>query len=264
MINDEATRSISTPAQSDADSLLSPQPSALAALRILLWDVDGTLVRAVRRSAFLDYTGPALRRVFGTCGRLAELSVSGMTDLQIAAEALRDEGFTHEQIRARRTELGRHYVTELERITRAEQLYQLLPGVRATLTALAAQPRYRNALLTGNVEAAAFLKLRLVGLADFFQLPGAYGDDSHDRRELPALAAARIKRQLKLELAPAQFIVIGDTPNDIACAQHFGARVLAVATGRSHSAANLSAHHPDALLHDLTDTDAVLRTLARL
>src|SRR5205085_2382794 len=180
------------------------------------------------------------------------------------AEALRDEGFTHEQIHARRGELCAHYVAELERITNGEPLYQLLPGVRETLTAVAALPRYRSALLTGNVEAAAFLKLRLVGLADFFQLPGAYGDDSHDRRELPALAAARINRQLKLELAPAQFIVIGDTPNDIACARHFGARSIAIATGRTYGAPELRAHKPDVLLYDLTDTAAVLRTLARM
>jgi hypothetical protein len=41
---------------------------------------------------------------------------------------------------------------------------------------------------------------------------------------LPALAARRINRRHKLDLRPSQFIVIGDTPNDIACAKHFGAR----------------------------------------
>jgi len=242
-------------------SSLIPQPSSL---RVLLWDVDGTLVRTVRRGAFLDYTRPALERVFGTCGRLTELTVSGMTDLQIVAEALRDEGFTHEQIRARLDDLSTHYVAELERVTSTEVLYVPLAGARDTLAAIAAQSRYRSALLTGNVEAAAYLKLRLTGLADFFQLPGAYGDDSHDRRELPALAAARITRHLGIELAPAQFIVIGDTPNDIACARHFGARAIAVATGRTYTAPELRAHKPDALLYDLTDTDAMLRTLARL
>ncbi|HEX8180253.1 MAG TPA: haloacid dehalogenase-like hydrolase [Pyrinomonadaceae bacterium] len=241
------------------------QPSALSDLRVLLWDVDGTLVRSARRGVFLDYTRPALERVFGTAGRLAELSVSGMTDLQIAAEALRDAGFTHEQIHARRAELCTHYCAELERITRAGvPPYLPLPGAHETLAAVAAHPRYRSALLTGNVERAAFLKLRAVGLADFFQLPGAYGEDSHDRRELPALAAARINQQLDLDLTPAQFIVIGDTPNDIACARHFGARAVAVATGRTHARADLLAHQPDALLPDLTDTARVLATLAAL
>ena len=251
--------------QSAFNSALSPQPSALSDLRVLLWDVDGTLMRSARRGVFLDYTRPALERVFGTAGRLAELSVSGMTDLQIAAEALSDCGITHEQIRARHAELCAGFCAELERITGAgAQLYLPLAGAREILAAVAAHPRYRSALLTGNLERAAFVKLRLVGLADFFQLPGAYGDDSHDRRELPALAAARISQHLDITLAPAQFIIIGDTPNDIACARHFGARAVAVATGRTYAAAELRAHKPDALLHDLADTDAVLRALAHL
>ena len=241
------------------------QPSTPADLRVLLWDVDGTLMRSARRGVFLDYTRPALERVFGTAGRLAELSVSGMTDLQIACEALHDEGITREQIRSRAEELWTHYCAELERMTTAgAQPYMALPGARETLAAAAAHPRYRNALLTGNVERAAFLKLRAVGLADFFRLPGAYGDDSHDRRELPSLVAARTGRALGLELAPAQFIVIGDTPNDIAAARHFGARAVAVATGRTYSAEDLLPHDPDAVLPDLTDTELVLRTLAGL
>jgi len=63
------------------------------------------------------------------------------------------------------------------------------------------------------------------------------------------------------ELRPEQFIVIGDTPNDIACARHFGARVVAVATGRIHSAEDLLEHKPDALLPDLLDTESVIKTL---
>jgi phosphoglycolate phosphatase-like HAD superfamily hydrolase len=178
---------------------------------------------------------------------------------------LRDCGITQEQVRARVAELCAHYCTELERITNTDAPpYLVLPGAREALAATAAAPRYRNALLTGNVERAAFLKLRAVGLADFFQLPGAYGDDSHERRELPALAAARINQHLGLSLAPAQFIVIGDTPNDIACAQHFGARAVAVATGRTYTAADLRLHKPDALLDDLTDTARVVATLATL
>jgi phosphoglycolate phosphatase-like HAD superfamily hydrolase len=58
--------------------------------------------------------------------------------------------------------------------------------------------------------------------------------------------------------------VIGDTPNDIACARHFGARVVAVATGRMHSQADLLAYEPDALLPDLLDAELVIRALDQL
>jgi len=106
--------------------------------------------------------------------------------------------------------------------------------------------------------------LELVGLSHFFRLPGAFGDDSHDRRDLPALAARRIEQHLKINLDPAQFIVLGDTPNDIACARHFGARSVAVATGRNYIADDLRPHHPDVILTGLADTAAVLRTLNEL
>jgi phosphoglycolate phosphatase len=242
------------------DSAVAPED-----LRVLLWDIDGTLVRSARVGVFKDYTTPAIERIFGTAGRLHELSVSGMTDLQIVCEALRDEGFTTADVAARSRELCEHYVAEFERMAATnDPIYFALPGTREILEAVDAHPRYVSSLLTGNVEGAAYWKLRLVGLADFFRLPGAFGEDSHDRRDLPALAAARINRFLKLDLRPSQFIVIGDTPNDIACAKHFGARSLAVATGRSYSPTDLAACAPDALLRDLTDTEAVLRALNEL
>ena len=74
-------------------------------LRIILWDIDGTLLHSRRHGAFKEYMEPALVRVFGTAGRLDEMVVSGMTDLQIFTEALRDEGFTAEHIRGRLPEL---------------------------------------------------------------------------------------------------------------------------------------------------------------
>jgi phosphoglycolate phosphatase-like HAD superfamily hydrolase len=193
------------------------------------------------------------------------LSVSGMTDLQIVGEALRDEGFTPRQIRERIDELRAIYMREMERVTgEGEPVFHLLSGAREILEAADAHPRYASALLTGNLEAAAHLKMRLVGLTHFFQLPGAFGDDSHDRRDLPALARDRINHHLGLRLQPFQFIVIGDTPNDIACAKHFGARAVAVATGRLHTAEDLTAHEPDAILPDLSDTALILRTFDAL
>ncbi|HEX7176851.1 MAG TPA: haloacid dehalogenase-like hydrolase [Pyrinomonadaceae bacterium] len=252
--------------QLDASSLIPP-PSSLADLRVLLWDIDGTLIRSRRTGAFKEYTIPVLESVFGTAGRLRELSVSGMTDLQIVAESLRDEGFTPREIRARLRELSALYLAALERAAGAREgppLFEVLPGVREVLTAAQAHPRYLSALLTGNIEPAARLKMRLVGLADFFTLPGAFGDDSHDRRDLPALASERINRHLGLALLPSQFIVIGDTPNDIACARHFGARAIGVGTGRVNSVETLRPHSPDALLPDLSDTNRVMEVLARL
>ena len=246
----------------EAVSSFIPHPSSL---RILLWDIDGTLIRSARTGAFKDYTVPMLEEVFGTAGRLPEMKVSGMTDLQIIGEALRDEGFTNDHILERIDHLRESYMTAMRKATgNGVQFFELLPGVRETLQAVHEHPRYRSALVTGNIEQAAYLKMELVGLSEFFDLPGAFGDESHDRRDLPALAADRIRQHLQLDLAPEQFIVIGDTPNDIDCAKHFGARSLAVGTGRFYSTEDILNCKPDALLPDFSDMRTVMDTLAVL
>jgi phosphoglycolate phosphatase-like HAD superfamily hydrolase len=234
-------------------------------MRILLWDIDGTLIRSARPGGYKVYTIPVLEEVFGTSGRLADLHVSGMTDLQIVFEALNDAGISQEEILARAEVLVARLTEEARRVTgNGEKFFELLPGVRETLEALNAHPRYQSALVTGNIQPMAQLKMELVGLDHFFTLPGAFGDESHNRRDLPARAAERIRKHLQVDLAPEQFIVIGDTPNDIDCARHFGARAVAVGTGRFYSSEEILACEPDAMLPDLTDTKLVIETLDTL
>lgn len=234
-------------------------------MRILLWDIDGTLICSVRTGGYKVYTIPVLEEVFGTAGRLADMQVSGMTDLQIVYEALKDAGISQDAILARAEVLVSRLTEEARRVTgNGVKFFDVLPGVRETLEALAAHPRYQSALLTGNIKPMAQLKMELVGLDHFFTLPGAFGDESHNRRDLPARAADRIRKHLQLDLAPEQFIVIGDTPNDIDCARHFGARAVAVGTGRVYSRQEVLACEPDAFLPDLSDVDLVLSTLAEL
>lgn len=234
-------------------------------LRILLWDLDGTLVRGKRLGSFKDYTVPMLEDVFGTAGTLHDLTVSGMTDLQIIEEALRGEGITREHISSRKNQLKECYIREMKRaVAEGAHVIEAMPGAQAALTAVDEHPRYLSALLTGNIEPAAHLKVEVAGLAKFFTLPGAFGDESFDRRDLPEKAVERINRHLGLNISPEHFIVVGDTPNDIACARHFGTRVVAVGTGRIHSAEEVRACEPDAFLPDLLDVELFMKTLAEL
>jgi len=234
-------------------------------MRILLWDIDGTLIRSTRPGGYKVYTIPVLEEIFGTSGRLADMRVSGMTDLQIVFEALRDAGISQEEILARAEEIVSRLTEEARRVTgNGVKFFELLPGVRETLEALAAHPRYQSALVTGNIKPMAELKMELVGLDRFFTLPGAFGEESHNRRDLPARAADRIRKHLQMDLAPEQFIVIGDTPNDIDCARHFGARAVAVGTGRFYSTEEILTHKPDKFLPDLSNVDLVLERLSEI
>jgi len=40
--------------------------------RILLWDIDGTILRSAKATTFAEYTRPVLEAVFGTAGRIDE------------------------------------------------------------------------------------------------------------------------------------------------------------------------------------------------
>jgi phosphoglycolate phosphatase-like HAD superfamily hydrolase len=233
-----------------------------SSIRVLLWDIDGTLIRSAHADAYKEYFIPTVEHVFGTAGQLERMRVSGMTDLQIVAQALQDEGFTHQHVTERVDQFREQYMVEMRRVTRnGLRFFEVLPGVREVLQLVKGHPRYSSALLTGNIEPAAYWKMELVGLADFFTLRGAFGDESHNRNDLPALAAERIRKQLQVDLAPEQFIIIGDTPNDIACAHHFGARSLSVGTGRSYSEEEIRKCGPDAWLPDLSDPSLVMNTL---
>ena len=115
------------------------------------------------------------------------------------------------------------------------------------------------ALLTGNYEAAALLKLEYFDLWRYFPC-GAFGDDAPDRNGLLPKALARVTACGGPAIAPEHTVVIGDTPLDVACAAAGGARSIAVATG-SHGVDALRASGADFVFEDLSDTEAVMRAL---
>ena len=135
----------------------------------------------------------------------------------------------------------------------------VMPGVRTILDALADRDEVYLALLTGNYEAAARLKLEHFDLWRYFGC-GAFGDGAPDRNGLLPLALARVRACAGHDFAAADAVVIGDTPLDVACAAAGGARSIAVATG-SHGVDELRASGADVVFEDLRDVKAVLRAI---
>jgi phosphoglycolate phosphatase-like HAD superfamily hydrolase len=235
-------------------------------LKILLWDIDGTLMRSTVQGAYKEYFSRAMRKVYGSSGKLDSIQASGMTDTQIMYEALRDEGFTPERIFAMKENLLEIFRVEMASVLEKNgEPYEVLGGVPEILAETEKNVRYVNALLTGNLSVAAEIKLKSVKLWHYFEnAPNAFGEISHDRRHLAAEAGKLFNEFYRFDFPPEQFVVIGDTPNDIACARAFGAKAVAVATGRNISKEELIKCKPDFLFDDLKNTSEVLEVLSNI
>ena len=129
------------------------------------------------------------------------------------------------------------------------------------LEALAKRPDARTALLTGNVEEGARLKLGLFDITRYFDFSiSCFGSDDADRYRLPALALERARRVLDPGIEGSQLVVVGDSEHDVLCGRSIKARAVAVCTGWT-AVTVLRALRPHALLTDLSDTTRALAAL---
>jgi phosphoglycolate phosphatase len=224
---------------------------------LVLFDIDGTLVLtggAGGRAMTL-----AFEDLFSIPDGFRGIPMPGRTDSWILSDAAAVHG-----IPANAPELARFpevYLRHLAReIHTPSPRTLIMPGVTDLLDMLATDGDVFLALLTGNYEAAAQLKLEHFNLWRYFR-SGAFGDGAADRSGLVPKALARVEKEGGPVFSPGEAVVIGDTPLDVACAAVSGARSIAVATGH-YSVDDLRAAGAGVVLEDLSDTSAVLRALA--
>lgn len=221
---------------------------------VLLFDIDGTLVltggaggRAMSR-AFED--------LYGIPNGFEGVPFNGRTDTWILANAAKAHAIDAEAL-ARFKPLYLSYL--------ADELHKpgprkgVMPGVGPLLEALSTRDDVFLALLTGNFEQGARLKLEHFDLWRFFAC-GAFGDTTHDRNGLLPEAIAQVIDCGGPAVDPERIVIIGDTPLDVGVALSGGARSIAVATG-SHTSEELRASGADVVFEDLSDLGAVLAAL---
>ncbi len=200
---------------------------------LLLFDIDGTLLlRAAEAHATAIHE--ALRTVHGVTGPARPgLEVAGRTDADIARTLLVHAGVSAERIDARADDVRIAACEAYARLVPADLSDRVAPGMPALLERLAARADTVLALVTGNYEPIARMKLRAAGIGRFFAPEqGGFGSDHEDRAMLPAIARRRAAAGDRDEPWPrTRTAVIGDTPRDIACARADGVRVAAIATG---------------------------------
>jgi phosphoglycolate phosphatase-like HAD superfamily hydrolase len=229
-------------------------------MRLILWDIDGTLVQAgeVGRDIFTEAFQAVLGRAPDQVTAKA-LVMAGRTDPEIALEFLA----------AHEVEGERHLPAFSEALVSAlaakaaviRERGRALAGARDILDALDRTDGVVQSLLTGNVQPNALLKLasfELDGYLDFEV--GGFGSDHHHRPSLVQVARDKAERKYGTAFDGPATVLVGDTPLDVAAGKAGGARVVAVATG-PYRVEELRATEADAVLEDLGDTGAALRAI---
>lgn len=222
-----------------------------ASRRLLLFDIDGTLLRTGGRAAAALRT--AMERVFHMPIPADGYSFSGKTDPRIVLELAAGAGLPDTLTRPRLPEVFAVYLEVLEDVM-TPGTAEALPGTVDILHRLAATPGVTLGLLTGNVREGAAIKLRSAGFPDLFGF-GAFGSDHEDRNRLVPVAWSRAQAATGIGFGPEETVVIGDAEADILCARAVGTRAVAVASGWTRRE-RLAALAPDALLDTLAEPDA--------
>ncbi len=176
---------------------------------VLLWDIDGTLVRWV--DDHQSHHSVVVADLLGS-SRHWETSAAGLTDyelmLSLAPSVIRLDRDTMDTLLR---DLDQRFV----QATSSDQL-EALPGVAEYLV-VASDCGWVNGLLTGNTRTRAIHKLSTVGLLHHFDLAiSAFGDTPVTRSELAIHSVARLKLQ---HGGSMQVALVGDTPRDVEAAK---------------------------------------------
>jgi len=220
--------------------------SESGSVRAVLFDIDGTLL--VTGGAGGVAWQRAFEELHGVDANVAEHTDAGMTDPEIVGivfrEAVGREGSAEERAQA----IG-CYLKHLPDAVAESEGYRVMPGIEELLPRLI-EAGVLLGLVTGNIEAAAHIKLARGRLNRFFSF-GGYGSDSADRTEVAEAALRRGSLVSGGTLADGNAIAVGDTPRDVAAGHGAGIRVVGVATG-SYTVDELTQAGADWSLTDVT------------
>ena len=226
-------------------------------MKLLLFDIDGTLLKsngAGRRAMNKGLSGMLGKDQVNLQG----IDFGGRTDPQIIRDILIANGLAAQEAEHALADALHAYVDAYTETFQNEYV-TALDGAVELVKRLAEHDHIQLALLTGNVQTTAYIKVGAIGLEGFFPF-GAFGSDYEDRAQLPGVAVERAMAHNGNSYSEKNIIIIGDTKHDILCGRHLNVFSIAVSTGHYNSD-DLSQYNPDVLLDDLSETDKIVELI---
>ncbi|CAN5154219.1 HAD family hydrolase [soil metagenome] len=219
---------------------------------ILLYDIDGTLLK-VQRDFIMSLISEQLS-IFKVPKPDAKIkSFAGRTDRGIFMELIGDRPDAEDLF----LQLKESYAKAMLQHLTPDYIDRFDDAAESVWEAV--ELDVPVGLCTGNFRDVAMKKVETAGLINVFKF-GGFGGNHSDRNLLPGEADRQYRLLFKDSPEATRYVVIGDTPNDIRCAKHFGALSVAVTTGMfNHD--ELAVEEPDLILTSLQGTKTWLEKL---
>ena len=227
-------------------------------MKYLMWDVDGTLV--LTGGAGKDAMINVIKDYYFLDAFDFTKSIAGRTDSDIIKSVV-----TRLRGRCSSAEAAGLLIRYHMELPKQLPLHKgrVLKNVEKTLQYFS-QPesRYMNFLLTGNTRTGAQEKLAYYNLDKYFCFDhSVFGEVSEQRAELARIAYSRFFMLHNQSFSPDQLIFIGDTPNDVKCANAINARCLIVLDGSNHKREDFADCQPWRIIDALPDDPHELELL---
>lgn len=212
---------------------------------LVLFDIDGTLIRSVSGHKTLRRFPYAIYKVFQKEIAISEHSwpYNGLLESSIVWELVKAHGLTKKKLMQDIPRLARVERQYLEKIAVEGELFKPIDDAMQLVQLLSTMPTMCLGIVSGNFAAVGEWKLAHTGYTPYFSY-SVYGDVFFDRNEMVKSIDVSDYKDV---------VLVGDTKYDVMAGFAIHAKTIAVSTSYDRDDASLRTVTPDILVDSLMD-----------
>lgn len=221
--------------------------------KLILWDIDGTLMYCGSNGT--QALNETFYQLYGIDNAFSGGGIGGAMDSIILDNIMEKHSISKND----KEEIMSLYIQLLENILSQNEEKKILPGIKELLEYIKNDPYIYGCILTSNFKVGAEVKLKSLGLSDYFST-GGYGDIYGEKWHAAISAIKETEQFYRINFKKDNIYIIGDTWYDIECARKLGIKSIAVATGWVDYD-RLKDHGSDYLFEDLSQYQDMIRII---